>query len=75
MVRRCSAKAIFESSILSLDSMQCLLMVRNSAHNRGDVGSSPTAATSVWGWCNGNTSVSKTEVLGSSPSPHALMVL
>jgi hypothetical protein len=55
--------------------MQCLLMVRNSAHNRGDVGSTPTAATFVWGWCNGNTSVSKTEVLGSSPSSHAMSSL
>jgi hypothetical protein len=34
--------------------MQCLLKVRNSAHNRGDVDSSPTAATLLYVRVHGN---------------------
>jgi hypothetical protein len=60
---------LYVGSIPTLESnlLQCHLTVRYSAHNRGYAGSTPAAAT-MHRWCNGNIPVSKTVVLGSSPS-------
>jgi hypothetical protein len=80
VTRRRTANAIIVGLIPTSDSSQISIIQSQSpkttqrsltaehqVHTLVDVGATPTAATKQK-WCNGNTSVSKTDVLGSNPS-------